>query len=178
MNPTPPAVTIVRVRNSTRLIRSVSVRRGKLVLLALALAIGAKAHLAKAGADGGAAVGNRLLVRVVGLRNDHGDVRCTLFSSDEDFPINSHQMATTVIAPIAGHIAICGFSAIAPGTYAVVLFHDENSDGKFNRDWLGLPKEGYGFSNDAPTHWHAPTFDAARFPFTGGIEEILVHVRY
>ena len=149
-------------------------RRAGTALLALALAMGT--HTRRTDAAGVA--DNRLLVRVVGLRNDKGDVRCTLFSSREDFPTNNDQMATTVVAPITDRIALCGFSTIAPGTYAVVLFHDENADGKFNRDWLGLPKEGYGFSNDAPTRWHAPSFDAASFHVSGGISEILVHIRY
>lgn len=146
-------------------------------MLALTLAIAVQPRVAH---TSGAASpsGNALLVRVAGLRSNQGEVRCTLFSSAEDFPTNDDQMAITVTAPIIGQIAICRFSAIAPGTYAVVLFHDENSDGKFNRDWLGLPTEGYGFSNDAPSHWHTPSFDAASFPFAGGITEILVHVRY
>src|SRR5579859_4764788 len=157
---------------------SFSERRGRFALIALTLAIAAHARIARAGSERAGESENRLLVRVVGLRNNQGDVRCTLFSSAEDFPTNSDLLATTVTAPIAERTALCEFSAIAPGTYAVVLFHDENSDGKFNRDWLGMPKEGYGFSNDAPTRWHAPRFDAASFQFTGGISEILVHLRY
>ncbi len=156
----------------------VKLRRAGLAVIAMALTIGAQVRVARAVGGGTGNAQNRLLVRVVGLRSNKGDVRCTLFSSAEDFPSNDDQMATTVTAPIIGQIALCGFTAIAPGTYAVVFFHDENSDGKFNRDWLGMPKEGYGFSNDAPTHWHAPNFDAASFSFTGGISEILVHVRY
>jgi uncharacterized protein (DUF2141 family) len=152
------------------------VHRGRVALLALTLAMAAHGRIANASSVGSSH--NRLLVRVVGLRNNKGDVRCTLFSSAEEFPTNDDQMATTVTAPIIGQVAICEFSAIAPGTYAVVFFHDENADGKFNRDWLGLPKEGYGFSNDAPARWHTPSFNAASFPFSGGIQEILVHIRY
>jgi uncharacterized protein (DUF2141 family) len=151
--------------------------RRLVALLVLTLTTGAHSRAAR---GAGAAVGSedRLRVRVVGLRNDNGDVCCSLFSSAEDFPANGDLLAQTVTAPITDRTAVCEFSAIAPGTYAVVLFHDENSNGKFDRNWLGLPKEGYGFSNDAPTRWHAPRFDAASFPFTGGISEILVHIRY
>jgi uncharacterized protein (DUF2141 family) len=147
-------------------------------LLALALATGASARIAQGGAEGTAGSENRLRVLVVGLRNDNGDVRCSLFSSAEDFPMNRDLLAKTVTAPIVNQNAICEFSPIAPGLHAVVLFHDENSDGKFNRDPLGMPEEGYGFSNDAPAHWHAPSFNAASFQYRGGISEILVHIRY
>jgi uncharacterized protein (DUF2141 family) len=164
----------VRVQNQPQ---SWSVNRRLVTLLAIALAAIAHSRVARAGGEKTVASENRLRVRVVGLRNEEGEVRCSLFSSAEDFPANADLLATTVTAPIADRTAICEFSTIAPGTYAVVLFHDENSDGKFKRNWLGLPKEGYGFSNDAPTRWHAPSFDAASFPYTGGIAEILVHIR-
>jgi uncharacterized protein (DUF2141 family) len=170
-----PSDEIERAQNRQRL-RSVS--RRWVALMALAIATGAHTHIAYGGAEGTAESGNRLRVRVVGLRNNKGDVCCSLFSSAEDFPTNRDLLATTVTAPILDGTAICEFAAIAPGTYAVALFHDENSDGKFNRDWLGMPKEGFGFSNDAPARWHAPSFNTASFRFIGGISEILVHIRY
>ena len=142
--------------------------------LTVAFAVPARA----AGVGGAVNSTDRLMVRVVGLRNNKGDVHCTLFASAEDFPTNDDQMGISVTAPIVSQTALCEFRALAPGRYAVVLFHDEDADGKFKRDWLGLPKEGYGFSNDAPARWHAPSFDAASFPFDGGIDEILVHIRY
>ena len=133
---------------------------------------------AAAGPDTFVKTENQLRVHVLGLRNDHGDVRCSLFSSAEDFPNNGDLMAKTTTAPIVDRTATCEFTGITPGVYAVVLFHDENGDGKFNRNWIGLPEEGYGFSNDAPTHFHPPRFNDASFSFAGGTLEIPVHIRY
>jgi len=175
VDPFPSAATIDRVQNRQGL-RSVS--RRWVALLALALATGAHTRIAQGGAADTAGSENRLRVRIVGLRNNNGNVCCSLFSSSEDFPTNRDLLAKTVTAPILDGTAICEFTAIAPGTYAVVLFHDENSDGKFNRNWLGMPKEGFGFSNDALARWHAPSFNAASFPFVSGISEILVHIHY
>jgi uncharacterized protein (DUF2141 family) len=126
-------------------------------------------------AAGGA---NRIRVHVAGLRNDHGNLRCSLYAAAEDFPNNDDLMAITVPAPIADAAGTCEFTGVKPGTYAVVVFHDENADGIFNRNWLGMPKEGFGFSNDAPARWRPPKFDAASFPFNGGTIEIVVHIRY
>ncbi len=173
VNSQPSAVNLVPVWNQSRLWRT---RRRVAAMMALSLA--ATAYPRIAGADGSAGTENRLRVHVVGLRNDNGDVRCSLYSSAEDFPSNDDMLATTVAAPIADQSATCEFPNLAPGTYAVVVFHDENGDGKFNRNWLGLPKEGFGFSNDAPARWHPPKFEAASFPVTGGTAEILVHIRY
>lgn len=147
--------------------------------MGLSLAIVANGRPARAAAPGTLVnTENRLRVHVLGLRNDHGDIRCSLFSSAEDFPNNGDLMAKTTTAPIADRTATCEFTGIAPGIYAVVLFHDENGDGKFNRNWIGLPEEGYGFSNDAPAHFHPPRFDDASFSFAGGILEIRVKIRY
>ncbi len=45
--------------------------------------------------------------------------------------------------------ARCDFEDIPPGRYALAVIHDENMNGKLDANWLGVPKEGYGFSNDA-----------------------------
>jgi uncharacterized protein (DUF2141 family) len=119
-----------------------------------------------------------LRVHVIGLRNDHGDVRCSLFSSAEGFPSDSDNRATTVIAPIANLAAVCAFAGLAPGVYAIVLFHDENADGRFNRNWIGLPEEAYGFSNNARVYLRPPSFKAASFSFAGGTLDTQIKLRY
>ena len=162
------------VRNQSRLWNA---RCGIAILAVWSLAVTAFPRSVNAGDDKVSSPANLLRVHVIGLRNDNGDVRCSLYSSAEDFPTNDDLLATTVVAPISDHSAVCEFSSVAPGTYAVVVFHDENSDGKFNRNWLGMPKEGFGFSNDAPARWHPPKFDAASFSFSGAAE-IVVHMRY
>ena len=47
------------------------------------------------------------------------------------------------------------------------MFHDANSDGKLNR-FAGIPKEGYGFSRNAPVSFGPPKFAKAAFDVTGG----------
>jgi len=176
MNPIQRAISIAHVGN--RNARSYSPRRVR-ALISLAFAIAACGGVATAtGSDAFVKTENRLRVHVLGLRNDNGNVRCSLFSSAEDFPNNGDLLARTVTAPIVARTATCEFAGVAPGIYAVVLFHDENGDGKFNRDWFGLPEEGYGFSNDAPARFHPPRFDDASFSFAGGTLEMPVHIRY
>jgi uncharacterized protein (DUF2141 family) len=57
---------------------------------------------------------------------------------------------------------------VPPGTYAAQAFHDEDDNGRLERSFLGLPKEGMGFSNDAPMHFGPPRFDTASFKLGGG----------
>lgn len=49
------------------------------------------------------------------------------------------------------------------GEYAVSLYHDENSDNKCNRNFLGIPKEGYGFSNNIRPKLSAPSYQDCKF---------------
>ncbi len=51
---------------------------------------------------------------------------------------------------------------VPPGTYAVAVHHDANVNGKMDTNLLGIPKEGYGVSNDPRPRFRAPRFDEAR----------------
>jgi uncharacterized protein (DUF2141 family) len=53
-----------------------------------------------------------------------------------------------MVMKVANSQARCDFEGIPSGTYALVVLHDENMNGKLDTNWLGVPKEGYGFSND------------------------------
>jgi uncharacterized protein (DUF2141 family) len=47
-------------------------------------------------------------------------------------------------------------------------YNDENMNGKLDTNWLGIPEEGYGFSNDVKALLDAPSFSAASFQYDGG----------
>ena len=57
---------------------------------------------------------------------------------------------------------------VPSGQYAAQVFLDENSNGKVDRALFGIPKEGVGFSNDAPIRFSPPKFKDARFTFDNG----------
>ena len=122
--------------------------------------------------------GNVIHVEVVGLRSNKGQVSCGLYSSADGFPKEGGKAVAHVLAPISEKKAVCEFSGIAPGTYAVSAFHDENSNGKLDTNFLGIPREGVGASNDAKGHLGPPKFDAAAFHFSGGILDLKIVVNY
>jgi uncharacterized protein (DUF2141 family) len=70
------------------------------------------------------------------------------------------------------------FLDIASGTYALAVIHDENSNGKLDTNWLGIPTEGYGFSNDAKALLGAPSFAAANFAYDGRNLELTSRLLY
>ena len=122
--------------------------------------------------------GNLIHVEIDGLRNDKGQVVCALFSSAGDFPKKRRQ---SHCAHHVRHLAwACGLriSRRPSGTYAVSVFHDENSNGKMDTNFMGIPREGVGASNDAQGHFGPPKFDAAAFRFSGGRLDLKITINY
>jgi uncharacterized protein (DUF2141 family) len=118
-------------------------------------------------------------VKILNIRNSTGTVACALFDSAEGFPEEYLRMATNVmIIKIRKDQARCDFEDIPPGTYAMAVVHDENMNGKLDTNFLGIPREGYGFSNDAKGPLGAPPFSAASFPYNGRNIELTMSLRY
>jgi uncharacterized protein (DUF2141 family) len=67
---------------------------------------------------------------------------------------------------------------IDPGVYAVQAFHDENGNFDLDRNFLGLPKEGMGFSNDAPMRFGPPSFDDAAIEISAAGAATRLRLRY
>jgi uncharacterized protein (DUF2141 family) len=118
-------------------------------------------------------------VKILDIRNSTGTVDCALFDSPEGFPIDVLLSATsTMVLKIKKTQARCDFEDVPPGTYALAVIHDENMNGKLDTNWLGIPKEGYGFSNDVKALLQAPSFSAASFQYDGGILEMTITLHY
>lgn len=118
-------------------------------------------------------------VRILDIRNSTGTVACALFESPTGFPIEFLHYATNVmVIKIRDTRARCDFEDIPPGTYALAVVHDENMNGKLDTGLLGVPLEGYGFSNDAKAWFGAPSFSAASFPYDGRNVELTISLHY
>jgi uncharacterized protein (DUF2141 family) len=141
------------------------------LVIGITVAVGASARAQDSKGDG------VITIHITGLRNDKGDMICTLCSSADGYP-NDCKNKVTVKAPIAGQKSACVFPNKAPGDYAATVFHDEDSDGKFKRNFVGIPKEGFGFSNNFRPTVRAPTWDEGKFPFAGGQGAITIKIIY
>lgn len=118
-------------------------------------------------------------VRILDIRNSTGGVACALFESSVGFPREYLRYATNImVIKIRDKQARCDFEDIAPGTYALAVVHDENMNGKLDTKWLGIPTEGYGFSNDAKALLSAPTFSAASFSYDGQNLDMTIGLHY
>ena len=121
---------------------------------------------------------NVIHVEIEQLRTDRGQVVCALYASAEGFPKDSQKAVAHATSPISNRRAACDFSGIMQGSYAVSVFHDENSNGKLDTNFLGIPREGVGASNGARGHLGPPKFDAAAFHFSGGRLDLKITIAY
>ena len=118
-------------------------------------------------------------VQILDIRNSSGAVACALFESPEGFPTEYLHSATNImIIKVRDKQARCDFEDIPPGTYALAVVHDENMNGKLDANWLGIPTEGYGFSNDAKAFLGAPSFSAASFLYDGRNVDLTIRLNY
>jgi uncharacterized protein (DUF2141 family) len=122
--------------------------------------------------------GSVIHVDVVGLRNNKGQVFCALYALAEGFPKDRQKAIRRDTSSISDKKASCELSLIEPGTCALSVFHDETSNGKLDMNFLGIPREGVGASNDAKGHMRPPKFDAAHFQFSGGRLNLKITINY
>jgi uncharacterized protein (DUF2141 family) len=102
-------------------------------------------------------------VTITGFRNDSGWMRISLFAGKKGFP-GKHQLALrSGSRPIRSGAASFEFEGVPHGNYAIAVLHDENSNGKMDTNWIGIPKEGGGTSRDARAKFGPPSYSDAQF---------------
>jgi uncharacterized protein (DUF2141 family) len=121
---------------------------------------------------------NGLKIEITNLRNNNGFVLVSLFKEKEGFPDNSEKAVKKLKLGISNKKASIILKDITPGIYAIAILHDENNDQKMNSNSLGIPKEGYGFSNNVFGVFGPPSFRKASFTYSGKYTAITIKTKY
>ncbi len=124
---------------------------------------------------------NILRMRLDGFRNDKGRAHCSIFNDKDPaaFPEAEDKWFRDVWQPtIKNGYAEVDFIGLPPGRYAAVCYHDENSNGKFDRSIIGMPKEGYCFSKNFKPTLAAPKFEDCAFDYKGGDQSLSLTMIY
>ena len=108
-------------------------------------------------------VGN-LTVIISGLKNNKGDVQIGLFNSKESYNGKEKKFKGAIIK-VENKKVKWEVKNIPFGEYAIKAFHDEDSDDKIDTNFMGIPTESYGFSNNVKGLFGPPSFDKAKFHF-------------
>ena len=123
--------------------------------------------------------GALLEVTVPQVRNAQGGLGCQLFASAQGFPKKGERALQSVMSPITNGTARCRFQPVPAGTYAVAVVHDENGNQKLDSNFLGVPTEGYGVSNNKTYAMSEPRWDESRFELAEGeSRQLTISLRY
>ena len=121
----------------------------------------------------------KLYVKVSNVQSDKGLIAVTLYADDSrKFLAKRGSLYVGRVPAVAPLTSVC-IHVPAPGIYALAVYHDENADRKFGRKGLlGLPAEGFGFSNDPPVFFGMPSFKGVRLNVRQSGLQTTIKLRY
>lgn len=103
-------------------------------------------------------------VIITDVKDTTGTIMVALFADPETF-LKKPTFGKFVKAKSGLTTAV--FENIKPGEYAVSIIHDANNNRKLDTNLIGIPREGFGFSNNAMGAIGPPSFDKAKFRVSG-----------
>jgi len=115
-------------------------------------------------------------VQITNLRNTNGDIHIALFNTPGTFPDSDGMISEQIISASPPAQAI--FSDLKPGAYALAVYHDENANHEFDQGFLGIPLEGYAFSNGAKAFLGPPSFREAKISLSGSDVSLTIPMDY
>lgn len=101
-----------------------------------------------------------------------------MFDSEDGFPRDDEKAFDTALGEIKDNKCSFSFKKVPPGRYAIMVLHDENKSGDMDTSFLGLPKEGYGASNNAKASFGPPKFEAACFTVDSSDVTVKINIVY
>ncbi|MBL4604956.1 MAG: DUF2141 domain-containing protein [Flavobacteriaceae bacterium] len=101
-----------------------------------------------------------LTIEITVTKYNKGEIYLALYNGEENFLKKIHKGSK---AKVKNGKAILEFKEIEKGTYAFSLFHDVNGNGKLDKNFLGIPKEPYAFSNNEKGSFGPPKYKKAQF---------------
>lgn len=102
-------------------------------------------------------------MKLTGFENDSGWAMIALYDDANSFPSKPEKALRNLRRKIKAGTVVVSLKAIPRGEYAISAFHDENANGKLDTNFIGIPKEALGCSNNAKGVMGPPKWKDARF---------------
>lgn len=121
---------------------------------------------------------NKVFITITNIRSDKGVIRLALYDYPDQFPhqpARSFTFEKTMLKDGTMEVLLID---IPPGTYAISLLDDEDGDNSMNYNFLRMPREGYGFSNNARPGLKSPPFDKCSFQTGEGNTRLEIEMQY
>jgi len=119
---------------------------------------------------------NTLTVNITGISQLKGDIYVYLYTSEKGFPIEISKANKFLKAKVTKKSLSVSFKDVASGTYAISVYHDMDGNGKINQNFLGIPKEPVGVSNNANGFMGPPKYNYAKFNIKSN-KQITINLR-
>ena len=116
---------------------------------------------------------NNLEVKIDNIKSDKGDILIGLYDDGQNFP---KKVADGRVVKASKGGVMVSFHDLKPGPYAISVLHDENSNKDMDQSKIGIPKEGFGFSNNAKASFGPPSFDKAKIQLQPGKKDTLISI--
>lgn len=118
---------------------------------------------------------SKLEVTVLNVKDTTGTIRVGIFKDENTFLKDA--FIGKVIRAGKGEVNVV-FENVPDGTYALSVIHDENKNGELDSNLIGIPREGFGFSNDAMGTFGPPSFEKSGFVLKKEARKMKVTMRY
>lgn len=110
---------------------------------------------------------------IEGIKDIKGEVRIAVFNSEASYGDKEDPLHAVVLEVDSGTL-VWNDTDLPYGEYAIAVYHDKNQNGKLDSNFLGIPKEAYGFSNNArgkfgPASWKDAHFKISSNSYTTSI---------
>lgn len=116
-----------------------------------------------------------IILKVTGLRSEKGQVKIAVFNSFEKWLGEEPIYSSTI--NVDGQSVTWKINDVPYGDYGVAVFHDENSNGKMDKNVFGIPLEPYGFSNNVRVTFGPPKWDKAKFGVKSSTTQVSIEVK-
>ncbi|MFK7813622.1 MAG: DUF2141 domain-containing protein [Maribacter sp.] len=117
--------------------------------------------------------GTTIELKIEHISNDDGQLLIGLYDSEDNW-LKKRRMSA--LGQITSGASAVTFKNVPDGVYGVSLFHDENNNGKLDTNFLGIPKEDTGSSNNAPANFGPPNWEDAKFEVKGGVVKQIINL--
>lgn len=107
-------------------------------------------------------------VTITGIKSDKGQILLNVYKDQETFSKDKPFKKIMVAKKLLSNGSTIVEVPLEPGTYGITLLDDEDSNGDMNKNMVGMPKEGFGFSNFFLEKMKRPAFDDFKIQVAAG----------
>ncbi len=116
-------------------------------------------------------------LEIQNIKASKGSIKVAIFETEEDFLVEGKALQDHSAATTNSDKLTIKFEALPFGTYAIAIYQDINDNNKLDTNLLGIPKEPYGFSNNAKSKWGPPDYQIAKFELNQKVLKINASVQ-